>query len=403
VNEKVKTACIAIDVSKGHSHYQGFLSIEKPVGKAKRVTHTIVGFDTIRELGEQISESYNDIIYIFEATGVYHRGLSQYFDEHNQSYIILNPLEASKVRKSKLRAVKTDKRDCASIAKAYFMNDYMTTFRQDTKLIGLQRLHRYYIAIIEELRKLKNRYRGQLDIVYPLFDKLYSTPYQDIPMAIVKKYPHPSLLKKSREKTIVNYLEKNTRHRAPTCEKETRILIEYAQVTQSGCGVEDADTRILKQLQKVLSIKLEEIKECFKEMESIAKETHFYHQLLSIPGVGEVLAVRLLAELGDLDRFNHHGQLVAYAGIDPTVYQSGTMTGEHFSITKKGNKNLRALLYLAVTMNLRSTKENSIRNFYTKKRQQTKPLVHNAAVIACANKLIRIIFALYRSGEYYHY
>lgn len=401
--DKVKESCVTIDVSKGHSHFQGYLDKDNIATKASKFIHTKEGFNTVKLLADQMREKGNEVVYVFEATGVYHRGLKQYLEEHNEQYIILNPLEAAKVRKSKLRAVKTDKRDCASIAKAYYMNEYQLNKQQDRKAEDLQRYHRYYVAIIEELRKIKNRYRAQLDIVYPLFDKLYSRPYQEIPMAIIKKYPHPKLLQKTKPSSLVKYLNKTTIHRISKCERETKILLDYSKNIQSGCDPLSADTKILKQLQNILVSKLKEVDECLTHMKMITSEQGLYHQLLSIPGIGEVLATRLLAELGDLSRFENHRQIVAYAGIDPTVYQSGSMSGKHFSITKKGNRHLRTLLYLAVTMNLRSRMSNSIRDFYTKKRQQANPLAHNTAVIASANKLVRIIFAMYRSREYFQF
>lgn len=123
---------------------------------------------------------------------------------------------------------------------------------------------------------------------------------------------------------------------------------------------------------------------------------------MSIPGVGDNLAIRLIGELGDLDRFDKSEQLVAYAGIDPRVFQSGQMTGEHLHITKKGNKHLRTLLFLAVSSNIRIGKQNSLLVFYNKNRQQANPLAYKAALIACANKLLRIIFGMYQSGMNFH-
>lgn len=107
--------------------------------------------------------------------------------------------------------------------------------------------------------------------------------------------------------------------------------------------------------------------------------------------------------MGDLSRFTSKWKLVAYAGLDPTVYQSGQMTGEHLRITKKGNKRLRTLVYLAVSSNIKSKKPNSIKEYYKKKRQQANPLAHKAALVACANKLLRIIYSMSKSGTNFHY
>lgn len=101
---------------------------------------------------------------------------------------------------------------------------------------------------------------------------------------------------------------------------------------------------------------------------NLAKNLPYFNILHSIPGIGENLAARLIAEIGDITRFENNKQLTAYAGIDPIIYQSGQMSGEHLKMSKKGNKRLRRLLYLAITCMLRNKSDNnSIRDFYKKK------------------------------------
>lgn len=84
--------------------------------------------------------------------------------------------------------------------------------------------------------------------------------------------------------------------------------------------------------------------------------------------------------------------MIAYAGLDPSVYQSGQLTGEHLRITKKGNRNLRTLLYLAVTVMIRTRRNTTITLFYNKKKQQG--MNSKAAIVACMNKTLRIIYSL---------
>jgi transposase len=180
---------------------------------------------------------------------------------------------------------------------------------------------------------------------------------------------------------------------------EARKAKQDASRTISGCAKSGVEAKLLQETVIQVEEQMERLDTCMEAMKSIVNEEWFFHQLKSIPGVGEILAIQLMAELGDLNRFSSSKKLVAYAGIDPIVYQSGKQTGEHLSITKKGNKQLRTLLYLAVASNIRSCKTNSILDFYNKKRQQATPLVYRAAVIACANKLLRIIYSMYRSEE----
>lgn len=398
----MKNPCIAIDISKGSSFYQGFTKLGNSISKAKRINHDLNGYDVLLKTGNSLKEEYGEVTYIFESTGIYHKSLQQYLEEHEQNYIILNPLEAAKIRKMNLRSTKTDKKDCESISKAYFLKDYKHHRKQEVFFETIQSMNRYYNFLIDQYVEIKKSFRNQLDIVYPKFDELHHTPYLEIPIAILKKYPHPDFLKNSKVKTIENYLVKTTPHRKRFSGLEANKLKEYSLKAQSGCDQSSIEVTILKELITSLDNKQQQIKKHLEIMKIMCVNKPLYQQLLSIPGIGENLAIRLIGELGNLSRFSNKRQLVAYAGIDPTVYQSGNITGEHLHITKKGNKHLRTLLFLAVSSNIRNRKSNSILDFYKRKRQQNKPLAYKTAVIACANKLLRIIYSMHESGELFH-
>jgi transposase len=195
---------------------------------------------------------------------------------------------------------------------------------------------------------------------------------------------------------------KDTRYRESKSVEEAKKLKAYMDNVSSGCRSNSYEVSILKTMVNKISEQIVEIELCLDDMRNLVIDLPMYHQLISIPGVGDNLAIRLIGELGDLDRFDKSEQLVAYAGVDPRVYQSGQMTGEHLHITKKGNKHLRTLLFLAVSSNVRIGKPNIIQDFYDKKRQQANPLAYKAALIACANKLLRIIYGMYKSGNNFH-
>ena len=124
---------------------------------------------------------------------------------------------------------------------------------------------------------------------------------------------------------------------------------------------------------------------------TLAKNTSLYDLLLTIPCVKENLAYRFVAEIGDINRFNSYKAIISFVGNDPKIYQSGDDLGLHKKITKKGNKHLRTLIYLIVQqMTKVKNIDSSIKTFYKKKTQQGLPKL--AALIACSNKLIRIIY-----------
>jgi len=398
----VKSPCVAVDVSKGKSYYQGFIEIDKPANKATPIQNDLEGFKSVHELGQTLKETYSDVVYVFESTGIYHKALETFLMNHDEKCIILNPLEASKIRKTDLRSTKTDLRDCKSIAKAYFMKDFRLHNQKDELYEKLQSMNGHYNFLIQQFREMKVHFRNALDIVYPRFDEVYPDPYLDIPMSILKRYAHPDELKSRRVETIVKYIMKDTKHRESKAMTEAKKLKDYIDKVSSGCRSSSFEVTILKTMLNKISEQEVEIELCLDEMRELVSDVPLYHQLMSIPGIGDNIAIRLIGELGNLDRFERSEQLVAYAGIDPRVYQSGQMTGEHLHITKKGNKHLRTLLFLAISSNIRVCKTNIILNFYNKKRQQTNPLVYKAALIACANKLLRIIYGMYKSGRNFH-
>ena len=140
------------------------------------------------------------------------------------------------------------------------------------------------------------------------------------------------------------------------------------------------------------------------EMIKLAQELPDFRIIKSIPGIGDNLAARIIAELGGMTRFKKKNELVAFAGLDLRISESGQNDGDHMHITKKGNKRLRCLLYLAVTFSIRLKRDdNSIKDFYIKKKQQSNPMCSKAAKTACASKLVRIIYSMCKTGELYQY
>lgn len=119
--------------------------------------------------------------------------------------------------------------------------------------------------------------------------------------------------------------------------------------------------------------------------------------LRSIPGIGDKIAATIIAEIGDISSFKDAKKLVAFAGIDPSVFSSGKFSATRNRITKRGSTRLRKALYLAVICGIRGARNNErIRTFYDKKRLEGKP--HRVAIIACTNKLIHLIFAILKKS-----
>jgi transposase len=397
----MKDPCIALDVSKGKSYCQGFIAQDEPLGRAIQITHDLIGLEALMSLKNKLLEHHERVIFVFEATGIYHKGIQSYLDEHHESYIILSPLEAAKIRKSRLRSTKTDVKDCQSIAEAYFLREYRIHGKLDERYEKARALSRHYGFIVRQIRHLKIRFRSVLDVVFPRFDILYENPYQSVPLSLLKRYPHPGHIKSKRIETIAKKLVKDTTHREKFCMSEAQKIIAYAQKIQSGCLPEQQEVIILAKLILELEEKMKEAQTILDELEGCVKETEVYKRLMTMPGVATNLASRITAEIGDINRFDDKKQLVAYAGTDPKIYQSGQKTGDHLPITKKGNKHLRSLFYLAARAAVDSKKTNNIKIFYESKTTQINPLERKAAIIAAANKMMHVLFSLCKHHQDY--
>jgi len=397
----MKDPCIALDVSKGKSHCQGFITQDEPLGRAVMITHDLTGLESLIAMKNRLLKHHERIIFVFESTGIYHKSIQSYLDERHESYIILSPLEAAKIRKSRLRSTKTDVKDCRSIAEAYFLRDHRIHGKLDERDEKARTLNRHYGFIVRQIRHLKIQFRSVLDVVFPRFDLLYENPYRTIPFTLLKHYRHPGLIKSKRIGTIAKTLMKETTHRETFCLAEAQKIKDYAQRTQSGCLPEQQEVIILRNLALELEKKMKEAQSVLDDLEACVKENEVYKRLMTMPGVATNLASRITAEIGNINRFEHKKQLVAYAGTDPKIYQSGQKTGEHLPITKKGNKHLRSLFYMAARAAIDSKKPNTIKRFYASKTTQANPLERNAAIIASSNKMMHVLFSLCKNHQDY--
>ena len=402
----MKGPIVSIDVSKGKSDYQAFKNLNVKYTGSRSIKHTKEGFDEIVNLVREMEKKLEtEVCVVYEATGVYHRVLKKVLEDNNIKQFIINPLLSAKTRKNdSLRSPKTDKLDPKSIAKTYYSHSLHNSHKQETIYHELRELSRYYEDILVHIRKDKVAFRAQLDVVFPGYDTLYDDLYGPVALAVIEKYPHPEMLQKKKINTISKVIQSKTCHRQAMSDTMADKAIEYSKTIYSGCDKDDIEVLILQRFIKKLKEDMAEAERTIGEMIKLAQELPDFSIIKSIPGIGDNLAARIIAELGDMTRFKKKNELVAFAGLDPRISESGQDDGDHMHITKKGNKRLRCLLYLAVTCSIRLKRDdNSIKDFYIKKKQQSNPMCSKAAKTACASKLVRIIYSMCKTGELYQY
>lgn len=400
-----QNTCITIDVSQGKSHIQGFISSNKPLCKARTMRHTKQGYQTILTIKKLIEDKTNETpLIIFEFTGIYHKSLEKFLISQNLKYHIVAPLRAAKARNSEIREQKTDARDCLSLSKLFYSNNLGLFYSEDEPYSSLRKLNRHYDTSMQHLIKIKVNFRETLAVIYPGFKSLFKSIYSDEALTFLKLFPHPYLFTSKTKDQIFDILKDNWDHlESWTLNKIDKINSVINEIVP-GCNINDPETVFLINYVTQIEYYTSLITSIVSKMNKLAKDLPLYNLVHSLPGIQDILTCKFIAELGDISRFTNFKQIVAYAGIDPMIRQSGDKDGLHLKMSKKGNKRLRTILHLMVNSLIKSNREsNAIKTKYQKKTHQLNPLKPKVASMACASQLVRIIFYMHKTSSTYNY
>lgn len=383
-------AIIAVDVSKGCSHIQGFIDLNKPISKPIKINHDLTGYKEIDNLIKLIGKENSGVIpgFVFEYTGAYHKSIVRYAINKGMKCYGISPLESAKVRKSHIRVTKTDALDCKNIANVYysrFLREFKIEINSLKSLISLRK------TLIKESTRLKNSFRKTLDVVWPLFDEYISDSIGLKTSKIINHYKHPDALKRRSLVEITSFIKNNITKGSNQIVLATK-LHEYSKLVYSGVSENDEEVNNLISLLDALNDCKRRIDLIEDKMFSLVKDDKNFKLLKTIDCVSDNLAVRLISEIGDINRFQNKSQLVAYSGLDPMILQSGKNDGKHCCITRKGSSYLRSTLYLAIETMIIFRKDNVITKFLFKKK--SSGLSHKASAIAACRKLLCCIYGM---------
>lgn len=400
-----QNTCITIDVSQNKSHIQGFIGSNKPLSKARTMRHTKQGYQFILTLKDLIESKTNETpLIIFEFTGIYHKSLEKFLISQNLKYHIVAPLRAAKARNSEIREQKTDARDCLSLSKLFYTNNLGIFYSEDETYSNLRKLNRYYDTCMKHLIKIKVNFRETLAVIYPNYKKLFTSIYSDESLTFLKEFPHPFLYTSKSEDEIIEILKEKWDHLESWTSSKVKKLTPLVNEIVSGCTVTEPDIIMLLSYITQIEYYLNQIKVTVIQMNDLANKLPIYNLVHSLPGIQDILTCKFIAELGDISRFTNYKQIVAYAGVDPMIRQSGDKDGLHLKMSKKGNKRLRTILHLMVSSLIKANREpNAIKTKYQKKTHQLNPLKPKVASMACANQLVRIIFYMHKTSSTYKY
>lgn len=307
-----------------------------------------------------------DVSVIMESTGIYHRPVERFFLENHFKVYVINPLY-SKNHKNSLRKTKTDKLDCLSLAELFFTHTFRKVVKPSELYLNMNALSRQYFALSESTIDLKNRYKNLLYLCFPEYEKIFvgNMVYSDIALSFISQYPHPEIISKTRLCFLQTFFK---RKKFRYWKSKTTKIKEIANTSYPSVNYNDEIVANLSQIAKIINNQQNNINIVKEKLINFAKCTPYFTPINSINGIGEFTTAIIIAELGDINRFNNIKELTAYCGLDPTIKQSGKTINTHGPISKSGNKYMRHILFLSALNIVRITslskKENDIEIYY---------------------------------------
>jgi transposase len=362
----------------------------EPVGKALGISNDRDGFE---KLLAHLGQLETEVTVGLEATGHYWLALYSHLIEADYEVIVLNPLQVQAYRKSGIRKRKDDRYD------AFWIADYIRISRQlfspsvQPDLVQLRELTRFRASLSHQIGDCKCKVIGILDRVFPEYETLFSNVFIQTSRQLLAEALTPEEFVDFDLSELSQKLRESSRGRhGPAKAHEIQTLAARSV----GVGFLGHVLRIqMTCLLEQLTLLEQQLDELDAEIEAVMQRLPQY--LTSIPGIGPVTGATILAEIGDVQRFDTPEKLVAYAGIDPVVYQTGEFRATHTRISKRGSPYLRHALWQAAFAASRF--DPQLRAYYQRKRAEGK--AHGTVLGAICRKLLHRIYIILKEDRPY--
>lgn len=387
--------CVGIDVAKD-KHDCFILSSEGEVlADVFTIANNRDGFETLMQKIRSCTRPSDKIKVGLEATGHYSYNILGFLLDKGMPTFVINPLHTNLYRKSlSLRQTKTDQIDARTIA-SMLMSDVDLKSYTDIAYHNeeLKSLTRYRFDKVRERAKLKQGVSRLVNILFPELETLVPSLHIASVYAVLGEFPGAKQISEVHLTHLKTVLSDASRGRY---DRENAVEIREAARRSIG-SVMPAKSLELQHTIRLIRELDKEISEIEAAIKTIIDELN--PPILTIPGISYRMGAMILAEIGDFSRFDSPDKLLAYAGLSPSTYQSGkfTATGPYAHMEKRGSRYLRYALFNAAKYVCHY--DPTFAAYLAKKRAEGKH--YNVAISHAAKKLVRLIYALEKSGEPY--
>lgn len=384
---------VGIDIAK--NNHEASIINEKGVLLSESISfsNSQNGCDKLLKLMERFAADKENTIIGMEATGHYWLSVYSYLLELGFDLKVINPIQSESFRKMYIRQTKNDSKDSFIIAQIMRFGQFSESSFSDEKTQALRQLCRYRFALVDECSDWKRKVIALLDQVFPEYSSLFSDTFGSSSKEVLLTYPTPEDMLSISSDTLAELLQKSS-HGRFSSDKAAQLR----QAAKNTFGVKFAKDAFAFQIRQIIA-QIKFIEGQLTELESeISRLLNEINPIVTtIIGIGDTLGAVIISEIGDISRFDSAPKLVAFAGLDVSVKQSGEFLGTQNKISKRGSPYLRRAIWTAA--NRAAFADPALSEYYKSLRARGKH--HLTAVGAVARKLCNIIFAVLRDNKPY--
>ena len=382
---------LGIDIGK-NTHVASLVDDKKKViFKAFSFSNSIDGAES---LILKLEAFKNELEVGMEATGHYWLSLYSYLVEKNFTVRVINPIQTDGWRQGiEIRKRKTDIIDSLLIADLLRYGDFVETSLSNEDYLSLRNLSRFRSYLISSIGDLKRKTIALLDQVFPEYASSFSNIFGKTSKEILSNFSTPSDFEDINSDDLNTFLESVSKKNYAS-----KKIDELSKKASSSFGINfclDSFSLQIKMLIEQISFIQNQVSNVENEIEVLLEKLN--SPITTIPGIGSVNAATILGEIGDIKRFSNPSKLVAYAGLDASISQSGEYESTYNHMSKRGSPYLRRALFQSA---LRAEFCDPVfSDYYQKKISEGKH--HLVATNAVARKLCHTIFAVLTKNEPY--
>jgi transposase len=392
--EEMKMNAVGIDVAKGKSMITVRQPLDKVIVKPYEILHTV---SELERLDESLKSLSGETRVIMENTGVYHLPIADYLHERGVYVSVVNAKEIHGYDKDPLRKVKTDKADAKKIAE-YGLAKW-TEIRRYEPGDGLRRQLQIYNRQYWHYTKIKTMHKNNLDAlleqVFPQIKTAFSKRIRDDGhekwVDFVGTFWHIECISRLSEiKFHENYKKWCSKSEYHYRKKQADRIYSIAKTYTAVLPKDKFTEKLIKSSVVQINAIAETQAGILHQMREIAKSMPEWKAVIEMSGVGETLAAQLIAEIGDINRFDSKKSLTGFAGVDSPTYQSGTVDRQGEPVTKSGSPHLRRTLFLIMKNLLMRKPDDDVYHFMMKKKDERKKYL--VYMVAGFTKFLRVYY-----------